>query len=198
MLPHAFYDSLTFAQLRPLHVAILLLLIRKHNGHNNGAIVLGVREAAKRCHCSQMTACRALMRLQKDGLITATYKGHLVPETGRPDIATRWKLNFLKESTQVSGKPKGQGRFPKDTSGCFPGDTSPSPPVRFPGDTSPRASLVIQSKDNLTTAKPRECRDRECLWLPASPGDALSRDGLERAALSPHPGKPKGRASGMP
>jgi hypothetical protein len=198
MLPHAVYDSPTFAQLKPIHVTILLLLIRKHNGYNNGAIALGVREAAKRCHCSQMTACRALTRLQEDGLITATYKGHLVPEIGRPDIATRWKLNFLKKSARVSGKAKGQGRFPNDTSGCFLRDTSPSAPVRFPVDTPPRASLVIQSKDNLTTAKPRECRDRECVWLPASPGDAFSGDGPERAALNPHPGKPKGRASGMP
>jgi len=198
MLPRAFYDSPTFAQLKPIHVTILLLLIRKHNGYNNDAIALGVREAANRCHCSQMTASRALTRLQKDGLITATYKGHLVPELGRPDIATRWKLNFLKESAQVSGKPKGQGRFPNDTSGCFPGDTSPSPPVRFPGDTSPRASLVIQSKDNLTTAKPREYLDRGCVGPPASPGNAPARDGPERAALNPHPGKPEGRASGMP
>jgi DNA-binding transcriptional regulator YhcF (GntR family) len=198
MLPHAVYDTPTFAQLKPIHVAILLLLIRKHNGYNNGAIALGVREAANRCHCSQMTACRAFTRLQNDGLITATYKGHLVPEIGRPDIATRWKLNFLKESARVSGKPKGQGRFSNDPSGCFPGDTSPSPPVRFPSDTSPRASLVIQSKDNLTTAKQRGSRDRECVWLPASPGDGPARDGPERAALNPHPGKPKGRASGMP
>ena len=143
MLPHAVYDSPTFAALKPIDIAALLVLIRKYNGHNNGAIPLGVRETARRCHCSQMTACRALARLQEAGLITAAYKGHLVPEIGRPDVATRWKLNFLKESDQLSAKPKRRGRFPNDTPGCFPGDTSPSPPVRFPGDTSPRASMVI-------------------------------------------------------
>src|SRR5262245_4352877 len=96
MLPYAVYDGPIFAALKPIDIAVLLLLIRKHNGYNNGGIALGVREAAKRCHCSQMTACRALARLQKDGLISATYKGHLVPEIGRPDVATRWQLNFVK------------------------------------------------------------------------------------------------------
>jgi len=160
-----------------------LLLIRKHNGHNNGTIALGVREAANSCHCSQMTACRALTRLQKDGLITATYKEHLVPEIGRPDIATRWKLNFLKESALVGGEPKGQWRFPNDTSGCFPDDTSPSPPVRFPSDTSPRASLVIQSIDSLTRAKPRRVRESRGDGLAASSSGDLVRHG--RAALNP-------------
>lgn len=89
MLPHSLYDSPTFAALEPIHIAILLLLIRKHNGHNNGGIALGVREVAQRCHCGKTTASRAFTRLQKDGLISITYKGHLVPEIGRPDAATR-------------------------------------------------------------------------------------------------------------
>jgi hypothetical protein len=150
MLPHAVYDSPAFAALKPIDIAVLLLLIRKHNGHNNGGIALGVREAAKRCHCSQMTACRSFARLQKAGLISATYKGHLVPEIGRPDIATRWQLNFVKNSARMGGTPKGEGRLPNDTSGCFPGDTSPGPSVRFAGDTSLGAFPVIQSKDHLT------------------------------------------------
>lgn len=99
MLPHAVYDDPKFVALKPIHLAILLLLIRRHNGHNNGNIALGVREAAKRCHCSQMTACRALAHLQTMGFVTATYKGHLVPEPGRPDVATRWRLNFVTETS---------------------------------------------------------------------------------------------------
>jgi len=102
MLPYDIYDSAIFAALEPIHIAILLLLIRKHNGHNNGAIALGVREIEKRCHCSRATAGRALKRLQTDGLITVTYKGHLVPEIGRPDVATRWRLDFLKKHYRVS------------------------------------------------------------------------------------------------
>jgi hypothetical protein len=101
-LPWRIYDSPQFQALKPIDIAVLLLLIRKHNGHNNGSIALGVRETAQRCHCGQMTACRALKSLEKAGLITATYKGHLVPEIGRPDVATRWRLNFVNET--VNGK----------------------------------------------------------------------------------------------
>lgn len=156
MLPHAVYDSPTFAALKPIDIAALLVLIRKYNGHNNGAIPLGVRETARRCHCSQMTACRALARLQEAGLITAAYKGHLVPEIGRPDVATRWKLNFVKETGHNGDMLKHVQRFPNDTSVCFPGDTSPPQPDRFAGDTAPRASLGKRSIDYLTKAKARE------------------------------------------
>jgi hypothetical protein len=97
-LPHSVYDSPEFDALKPIDIAALLLLIRKHNGHNNGNISLGLREVVKRCRCSQATAWRALKSLQDAGLITATYKGHLVPEIGRPDVATRWRLNFVTEA----------------------------------------------------------------------------------------------------
>jgi hypothetical protein len=103
MLSYSVYDSRAFATLKPIDIAVLLLLIRKHDGHNNGNISLGVRETAKKCHCAQMTACRALKSLERAGLITATYKGHLVPEIGRPDVATRWRLNFVTETTNRNG-----------------------------------------------------------------------------------------------
>jgi hypothetical protein len=98
MLPYAVYDSPAFAELKPIEIAVLLLLIRKHTGHNNGNISLGLREVVKRCRCGQATAWRALKTLQDADLITATYRGHLVPEIGRPDVASRWKLNFVDET----------------------------------------------------------------------------------------------------
>ena len=90
----------------------------------------------KRCHCSRATAGRALKRLQTDGLITVTYKGHLVPEIGRPDVATRWRLNFLKEKTLP--------RLTREPSG------------RFSSETSPRVSPQNQYIDYLTTAKAKQ------------------------------------------
>ena len=42
-LPYWVHDSTT---LRPIHVALLLALIRKHNGHNNGSIALSVPHAS--------------------------------------------------------------------------------------------------------------------------------------------------------
>jgi hypothetical protein len=99
MLPHAVYDSPEFESLKAIHVAVLLLMMRKYNGYNNGAIQLGVREVARRCHCSLGTASRALNKLQDAGFITLTYNGHLVGEFGRPNAPSRWKLNFV-NSTQ--------------------------------------------------------------------------------------------------
>jgi hypothetical protein len=107
-LPHAIIDSPEFVALNPIDVVVLVQLARKFNGHNNGDLAFGVREAARKCHCGQTTACRAFANLQKASLITATYKGHLVPEIGRPDVATRWQLNFLMNAPKRPRLPKPQ------------------------------------------------------------------------------------------
>ena len=98
MLPHAVYDSPAFAILLPTDIAVLLLLIRKHNGRNNGDISLGLREVTAKCRCGKTTAVRALEHLQEAGLIHCVRKGHLVPAVGRANIASRWRLNFVAES----------------------------------------------------------------------------------------------------
>lgn len=46
MLAHAVYDSPQFGSLKPIDVAVLLLVMRKYHGYNNGAIQFGVREVA--------------------------------------------------------------------------------------------------------------------------------------------------------
>jgi len=104
-LPHEIYDGSAFKTLNHGDIVVLLLLLRKFNGHNNGAIALGVREAAAKCDCSMTTACRALSRLQQAGLIVATYKGHMVSDFGRPNAPTRWRVTFIEN---VQGQPKGK------------------------------------------------------------------------------------------
>jgi hypothetical protein len=109
MLPYSVYDNPSFAALRPIHLALLLALIRKHNGRNNGSIALGIREAARRCHCSKSTAARALADLQAAGLISTVYRGHLVPEFGRPDATSRWRLDFVTETAPRDRAKKAGG-----------------------------------------------------------------------------------------
>ena len=191
---HKVYDSPEFQALVPNERAILWELIRKYNGFNNGNLSLGVREAAKKCHLGQMAACRALARLQESGLISATYKGHLVPDYGRPNVPTRWRLNFLEES---SAKDSLQ-RFPNDTAGCFRNDTSPPTPDRFRNDTSPPVSFQKQSIDNLTGRRRKK--------MGAGDGRASARDGsasagdeLGTAGNTPeqsNTGKPNGKYHG--
>lgn len=98
MLPHSVYDSPEFDSLKQIDVAVLLLVMRKYNGYNNGAIQLGVREVAHRCHCSLATASRALNSLRTAGFITRTYNGHLVRDFGRPNAPSRWRLNVVKST----------------------------------------------------------------------------------------------------
>lgn len=95
MLPHAVMDSDGFASLSPVAIAVLLLLLRKHNGQNNGGISLGVREAARWTKCHQSTAGRALKELQPAGLISIVHKGHLVPLIAGRNIASMWHLDFI-------------------------------------------------------------------------------------------------------
>ena len=191
MLPHAVYDSPEFAALEPIHVALLLLLLRKHNGFNNGDIPLGTREVEKRCHCGHATACRALKRLETDGLITATYKGHLVPEIGRPNVATRWRLTFLEE------------RLPRSTtepSGRFSSGPSPANAVRSSSGPSPRGPLQEQYIDNLTRTKSEGSggtKGREAT-PPSAPGGAIGviADEAGPTAEQSNPGKPNGKDHG--
>ena len=94
MMPYCVFDDPKFVALSAVEKVILFLLIRRHNGKNNGAIPLGVREAAKLCGCGQATACRALQALEQAGFITPVYKGHMTGLAGC-NIATRWRLNFI-------------------------------------------------------------------------------------------------------
>ena len=94
LIPYCVFDDPKYVALSPTEKVILCLIIRRHNGKNNGAIPLGVREAAKSCHCHQGTACRAFQALEQAGFITAVHKGHLTGLAGR-NIATRWRLNFI-------------------------------------------------------------------------------------------------------
>src|SRR5215831_19283876 len=97
MMLHATFDSEEYRALTPLDRDVLWLLIRRFNGTNNGEISLGAREAATWYGVGRSTANRALQRIEKAGFITAVHKGHLVPPAERPNVATKWRLNFLNE-----------------------------------------------------------------------------------------------------
>jgi hypothetical protein len=100
MMRHAMFDSPEYAALSPIEREILWLLIRRHNGSNNGAIPLGVREAASWCHCNQSTACRAFAVLKQTGFITVMDNGRLV--RSGDNRATRWRLNFLAQRSSTA------------------------------------------------------------------------------------------------
>ena len=69
MLPLHVYDSAACQQLNPAARAVLLELIRRHNGVNNGHIAFPVRDG-KRLGIGQSITSRAIGRLVDAGLIT--------------------------------------------------------------------------------------------------------------------------------
>ena len=81
--------------LQPIDRDMLSLLIRRHNGFNNGKIPLGNREAADWYGVDQSTACRSLQRLERAGFIQCTDRGRRGPNTDRARVS-RWRITFLK------------------------------------------------------------------------------------------------------
>jgi DNA-binding MarR family transcriptional regulator len=96
---HSLFDSDAFRGLKPVERDILMLLLRRHNGHNNGTIRLGNREAADWYHCSHSTVVRALQKLERVGLIECTDKGRRGRKGDRPR-SSRWKITILRADVE--------------------------------------------------------------------------------------------------
>jgi hypothetical protein len=74
--------------------ALLLELIARHNGSNNGCIGLGEREAAAALQLSDRAAVRrAFAELQERGFIVCTRRGGFNRKAG-PNRASEWRLTF--------------------------------------------------------------------------------------------------------
>lgn len=92
MLPHWLVRSPAWRVLGPVDRALYLELKGRFNGHNNGMIGLGCREAADAINVSKDTANRAMVRLEEIGFIEAAQRGFYKP-LGR--AATEWLLTEL-------------------------------------------------------------------------------------------------------
>ena len=68
----------------------VLELRRKYNGHNNGGIVLSVRELARLINCHKDTANKALREVQEKGWAVPVQKGCFSQKTNK--TATIWRI----------------------------------------------------------------------------------------------------------
>jgi DNA-binding transcriptional MocR family regulator len=69
----------------------LLIEFRAHfNGHNNGEIVMSVRQAAKLLNCSKDTAMKAIHELESKGWIVEKAKGSFNQKTNK--TASTWRI----------------------------------------------------------------------------------------------------------
>lgn len=95
MVPLWLVKTLAWQHLDPPARALYLELRQRFNGHNNGMIGLGCREAAKAINVGPDTASRAFRKLSELGFIEATSKGGF-SQNGRR--ATEWLLTELPDS----------------------------------------------------------------------------------------------------
>ena len=68
-LPHFLLHSPAWRSLGPTERALFLEVAQRYNGHNNGEIGLGVREAGAALHVRPQTAGRAFHRLVEIGFL---------------------------------------------------------------------------------------------------------------------------------
>ncbi len=92
-VPHDVLVSPGYLGTSPPARAVLLEVLRHFNGSNNGAIGLGVRDAAKRCKVSPATVARALQELADAGLVDCMAKGSFAIKNG---LASTFRLTWLR------------------------------------------------------------------------------------------------------
>ena len=97
-LPHFILDSAAFASLSPLAQALLVHLVRRYNGRNNGEIGLGHRKAADLCNVNKNTIKRGFDELEDRGFIKALRRGGFNMKDPSTRRATEWRLTWIKKS----------------------------------------------------------------------------------------------------
>lgn len=90
------YDSPAFRSLRPGPRAVILALLRRYNGGNNGSIALSVRDAAFECGVRDKDTVRGYFgELERKGFIRATRRGAFHLKDPTRNRATEWRLTWL-------------------------------------------------------------------------------------------------------
>ena len=90
-LPFVVIDSDAFSSLKPPAVSILIALMKRFNGSNNGYIPLSCREAGDFANVSSNTAARAFKQLERVGLIKCVTLSNF---DCRKKLAREWALTF--------------------------------------------------------------------------------------------------------
>lgn len=95
-VPYNLIDSLAYQHLPPRATQVLILLVRRFNGFNNGEISLSCREISKLTGMSKNTARNSLEALELHGIIKTVKKGHF-----QNRHASTFVLTFLKPSINI-------------------------------------------------------------------------------------------------
>ena len=86
----------TFVALSSHATRLLIAIVDKHNGKNNGNIPYSVAEAMRWLHCWDKTATKAFQELIAADLIEMTAKASFTNKVGAAEgKATKWRLKFI-------------------------------------------------------------------------------------------------------
>lgn len=94
-LPHFVLNSAAYFTLTALAQALLVHLIHRHNGNNNGRIGLSHRDGARLCNVNKDTIKRAFDELETKGFIRTSRKGGFNMKDATLQRATEWRLTWL-------------------------------------------------------------------------------------------------------
>lgn len=89
MIIHPIFDSLAYRELSSRSRDVLMLLLRRYNGLNNGEISLSCREVESYYRMSKATASRSFRELQLHGFVEPVKLGAFTLRH-----ATTWRLTF--------------------------------------------------------------------------------------------------------
>lgn len=105
MLPHYLLRSEAYRSLKPGPVALLVQIVLRYNGSNNGLIGLGRREACEAISISDKdTASKYFRELEEKGFIKATKHGAFNMKDPSARRATEWALTWERLNEQPPTK----------------------------------------------------------------------------------------------
>ncbi len=120
-LSHDLVRSEVWAALSANATRLLIGIWDQYNGHNNGDLRFGHKQAIRLLGCSPRTAVRVFAELTDAGLIEAVEKGSFASkDQARKGMVTAWRITAIKPTGKPNGKPPARRR--RNSSDGVPGD----------------------------------------------------------------------------
>jgi len=123
MLPYAVYDSPEFTKLKPIDIAVLLLLIRKHNGQTTAASASAFEKSSHAAIAAKQQHGERSITWKNSGSSPEPCSDISFPSTGGPMWPRDGSLT-LSTNRIVRRKLFALARHSNETSGWYSGETS--------------------------------------------------------------------------
>lgn len=105
MLPHYVLKSAAYCSLKPGPVSLLVQIVLRYNGSNNGQIGFGRRDACKAINVSDKdTVAKYFRELEEKGLVKATKQGGFNMKDPSSRRATEWAITWERLNEQPPTK----------------------------------------------------------------------------------------------